>query len=175
MQPESVKSTETILNRGEFLRSLGLSSGALMALYCMGTLTSCSKADDPAPVTPTPNPGTGTGTTTGITGNSDASKGAIDFTLDLSNMNYSKLKTVGEFVQVKEVIVANANGNLVALSNVCTHQGGQLQYRPAQNDFRCTLHGGLFNNDGSVKAAPPTKEVKAFKTTLTGNNLRVAA
>ena len=178
MQPELTKSTPDVLNRGEFLRSLGLSSGALMALYCMGTLTSCSKADDPAPapiVTPTPTPNPGGGTTTGLTGNTDATKGVIDFTLDLTNANYSKLKTAGDFVQVNNIVVANAKGTLIALSNVCTHQGGQLQYRSTENDFRCNLHSGLFNNDGTVKASPPNKAVAVFKAALTGNNLRVTA
>lgn len=169
MQPETTHET---LNRGEFLRSLGLSTGALMALYCMGTLTSCSKGSDPTPTpTPTPVPGA----ITGLTGNSDATKGVIDFTLDLTNAKYSSLKTAGEFVQVGEIVVANAKGVMVALSNVCTHQGGQLQYRTAQNDFRCNLHGGLFSTVGAVVAAPPSKAVAAFKTTLTGNNLNVKA
>lgn len=167
MQSETTHET---LNRGEFLRSLGLSTGALMALYCMGTLTSCSKGGE-TPITPTPTPMP----STGITGNSDATKGTIDFTLDLANTNYAKLKTVGEFVQVGEIVVANAKGAIVALTNVCTHQGGQLQYRATENDFRCNLHGGLFTLTGAVKASPPTKEVKAFKTTLTGNNLNVKA
>ncbi len=173
MQSESVKSTPDVQNRAEFLRSLGLSTGALMALYCMGTLTSCSKGADPAPVTPTPTPTPGT--STGLTGNTDKAKGAIDFTLDLSNANYSRLKTEGEFVQVNDFVVANAKGTMVALSNVCTHQGGQLQFRKATNDFECNLHQGQYNLDGTVKKDPPTKAVVAYKTALTGNNLRVTA
>ena len=139
----------------------------------MGTLTSCSKGSDPTPVTPTPTP---TPTpSTGITGNTDSAKGAIDFTLDLTNANYSKLKTDGDFVQVNNFVVANAKGTIVALSNVCTHQGGQLQYRKATNDFECNLHQGQFNLDGTVKKAPPTKAVVAYKAVLSGNNLRVTA
>ncbi|MCY7360288.1 MAG: Rieske (2Fe-2S) protein [Rudanella sp.] len=173
MQSESLKTAPTVVNRAEFLRNLGLSTSALMALYCMGTLTSCSKADDPAPLTPTPTPGSGT--STGLTGNIDKSKGVIDFTLDLTNTNYSRLKTEGEFVQVGEIVVANTKDTLVALTNVCTHQSGQLQYRKATNDFECNVHQGQFNLDGTVKKGPPTKAVGVFKTALTGNNLRVTA
>lgn len=178
MQPESIKSAPEVVNRGQFLRSLGLSTGALMALYCMGTLTSCSNADDPA-VTPTPGP-TPTPTpptsgATGLTGNADATKGVVDFTLDLANTNYAKLKTEGEFVQIGAIVVANARGTMVALSNVCTHQGGQLQYRVGTNDFRCNIHGGLFSTTGAVVASPPSAPVKAFKTALTGNSLKVTA
>ncbi len=174
MQPELIKPAPEVVNRGQFLRSLGLSTGALMALYCMGTLTSCSKADDPA-VTPTPTPTPSTGGATGLTGNADATKGVVDFTIDLANTNYAKLKTEGEFVQIGEIVVANARGTMVALSNVCTHQGGQLQYRVGTNDFRCNIHGGLFSTTGAVVASPPSAPVKAFKTALTGNSLKVTA
>ncbi|WP_266368880.1 QcrA and Rieske domain-containing protein [Tellurirhabdus rosea] len=160
-QPDQMK-------RGEFLRSLGLSSAALMSVYCLGTLTSCSSdSDDPAPTPPA----------AGFTGNADTSKGAIDFTLDLTAAAYSKLKTVGEFVAVDSVVVANAGGNMVAVGRVCTHQAGRLTYRSTTNDFICDNHGGLFNTNGSVKASPPTTPVPSYKTSLTnsGNTLRVTA
>jgi cytochrome b6-f complex iron-sulfur subunit len=165
MQPE--KTAET-LNRGEFLRSLGLSTGALMALYCMGTLTSCS-GSDPEPAAPT------TGPTSGLTGNADPASGTVDFTLDLTNSNYSKLATQGEFVQVGKVVVANAQGTIVAIGNVCTHQGGLLQYRKANNDFECNVHQGHFTTTGAVKDGLPTQPVKAYKATQTNNSLRVTA
>ncbi len=38
-----------IINRGAFLRGLGLSSTALMTFYCVRTLSSCSKNSDPQP------------------------------------------------------------------------------------------------------------------------------
>ncbi len=73
------------MNRGEFLRSLGLSSATLMAYYCMGTtLTACSSGSTNDP-TPAP------GASTGLTGNADTSKGAINFTLDLNSTDYSML------------------------------------------------------------------------------------
>ncbi|KAB7732621.1 Rieske 2Fe-2S domain-containing protein [Rudanella paleaurantiibacter] len=167
---QSEVTTEPI-NRGQFLRSLGLSSGALMALYCMGTLTSCSSSNEPATVTPAPTPGAGTG----LTGNLDPTKGVVDFTIDLNNTTYSKLKTEGEFVQLGQIVVANAQGTLVALSNVCTHQGGQLSYRKANNDFQCNVHAGLFTTTGAVKQSPPTAPVKAYKATRTGDSLRIVA
>lgn len=163
------------MKRGEFLRSLGMSSAALMAFYCMGTtLTSCSKSsDDPTPAAPTPS--------TGITGNADTSKGAINFTLDLADANFSKLKTVGQYVSVGNVLVANAKGTLVAVSRDCTHYSpsqGQLDYRATENDFMCNNHGSLFTTDGKVKAnQPSSNNVAQYKATLStdGNKLAVAA
>lgn len=163
-QPETMK-------RGEFLRSLGMSSAALMSVYCLGTLSACSSDDDdPAPGGNTTNP-----PPTGFTGNADPARGPIDFTLDLNSATYSKLKTAGEFVSAGAVVIANAGGNYVAIGRICTHQAGNLNFRAANNDFQCDNHGGLFNLDGSVKGPPPTRAVTAYKAQLTGNNLRVTA
>ncbi|WP_345249689.1 hypothetical protein [Nibrella saemangeumensis] len=62
-------SVETTMNRGDFLRSLGLSSAALMSLYCMGGLTACSSNEVPAGGTST-NP-----TSSGFSGNATAASG----------------------------------------------------------------------------------------------------
>ena len=161
------------MKRGEFLRSLGLSSAALLSFYCMGTLTSCSSDDDPAPATPTPTPGAGTG----ITGNADTSKGAIDFTLDLTSADYSKLKTQGQFVKVGSVLVANVQGgSYVAIQRLCTHQQQDgVSYRLSSNDFGCNVHGSVFATDGSVKVAAGDNQpaMKLYKTSLSADKLQV--
>ena len=164
------------MKRGEFLRSLGMSSAALMALYCLGTgLTACSKSSDPAPAT-TPTPPT---TSTGLTGNADTSKGAINFTIDLTSANYSKLKTVGEFVNVGSVVVATAKGNkLIAIGRVCPHQGGSLEYKLQPDLFKCNLHGSEFSDSGKVQPGWDAKSnVAEYKTTLStdGTKLTVTA
>ncbi|GAB2520025.1 QcrA and Rieske domain-containing protein [Spirosoma aerophilum] len=161
------------MKRGEFIRSLGMSSAALMAFYCMGTtLTSCSKgSDDPTP-TPTPAP------STGLTGNADVSKGAINFTINLSDTNFSKLKTAGQYVLVGSLIVAKTTaGAFVALSKTCTHEGTDVQYRSAQNDFFCPNHGSEFSATGAVKVGPAVRALTLYKTALSsdGNTLTVTA
>ena len=155
------------------MRSLGLSSAALMSFYCMGTLTSCSSKSDPAPaVTPTPTPAVA------LTGNAETAKGKVAFTLDLTTADYKALKTQGEFVKVGDVLVANAKGGkFVAIQRLCTHQGfDEVGYRLATDDFKCTKHGSGFATDGSVLNGPTTKVMKAYKTTLStdGNKLQVA-
>ncbi|RYC69267.1 Rieske 2Fe-2S domain-containing protein [Spirosoma sordidisoli] len=170
---------ENTMDRSEFIRSLGLSSAALMSFYCLGTLTSCSGGgDDPAP---------GGGTTTpvtspGLTGNAEASKGAISFTLDLTSTDFSKLKTQGEFVRVGDVLVANTSGNkYVAIQRLCSHERQDaVSYRLSSNDFGCSVHGSVFALDGSVKVAaggPSQPAMKLYKTTLStnGNSLQITA
>lgn len=162
------------VSRGEFLRSLGMSSSALMAFYCMGTtLTSCSsKEDDPMPGGGTTPPG-GTiavkGTTTGSN---------IDFTIDLNAYTDKNLKTEGEFAVIGDaIIIALANKKYVALSKKCTHQGTTVGYRKAQNDIQCPNHLSEFGLDGSVQKGPAASPLTVFKTTLStdGNTLTVKA
>lgn len=166
--------TETPQSRAEFMRSLGLSSAALMSFYCMGTLTSCSSKSDPAPATPTPTPTP----TVALTGNAETAKGKVDFTLDLTTADYKALKTQGEFVKVGDVLVANVKGGkFVAIQRLCTHQGfDTVSYRLATDDFKCTTHGSGFATDGTVLNGPSAKAMKAYKTTLStdGNKLQVA-
>lgn len=161
--------TDNQINRGEFLRSLGLSSAALMAFYCMGTgLTACSKGgSDPTPAPPA----------AGLTGNTDTSKGAIDFTVDLTNSNYSSLKTVGNFMKIGSVLVANTSGGkYVTIQRLCTHEGNDLvSYALSSNNFNCSAHGSVFNLDGTVKVGPATTAMKLYTSTLSsdGNTLTV--
>lgn len=153
------------LKRGEFLRSLGLSSAALMSFYCLGTtMTSCTK-DDPAPATGgTTTPGTGTGS------------GKVDFTLDLTTADFSKLKTDGGFAYKDTIIVARVKGGTyVALAKACTHQGTDVQYRLTQDDFWCSNHGSEFATSGTVQVGPASQALKVYKTTISadGNKLQV--
>jgi cytochrome b6-f complex iron-sulfur subunit len=162
------------MNRGQFIRELGMSSAALMAFYCLGTATtSCTtKSTDPTP-TPTPTP---TPSATGLTGNADPSKGKIDFTLDLNVNTYSSLKTAGSYLNVGEVFIAFAKGNkYVALSKNCTHQNNPLKYRIAQDNILCDTHGSEFKTDGSVDKGPATKALVSYKTSIStdGNTLTI--
>ncbi|RIV22533.1 Rieske (2Fe-2S) protein [Fibrisoma montanum] len=150
------------IKRSEFLRSLGLSSAALMSLYCMGTLTSCSSDDN---ADPTPGG-------TGGTGNN----AKVDFTLDLTTTANQKLKTDGGFLYQGDVIVARVKGgNYVALSKICTHQGTTIEYRLGDDDFYCPNHGSQFRSNGTVEQGPASQTLKVFKTELStdGNRLRV--
>jgi cytochrome b6-f complex iron-sulfur subunit len=170
--------SETTVSRGEFIRSLGMSSAALMAFYCMGTLTACSsKKDDPAPAVIIPGPGMGA--SNGVTGNAMTNAGAINFTIDLTNANFTNLKTAGNFVNVGEVIVFNVAGSYRALGRICTHQAGNLSYTASGNDLVCDTHAARFNIDGSPKSQPvgggTITAVKAYSTTLSGNSLVVKA
>jgi nitrite reductase/ring-hydroxylating ferredoxin subunit len=46
--------------------------------------------------------------------------------------------------------VVNDDGEVRALSSVCTHMGCTLHYRPSWQDFRCPCHGASFDLTGRL-------------------------
>lgn len=46
--------------------------------------------------------------------------------------------------------VVNDDGEIRALSSVCTHMGCSLQFRPAWSDLRCPCHGASFDLSGEL-------------------------
>lgn len=146
------------MSRGEFLRSLGLSGATLMALYCMGTMTSCSSSKDD----PTPNNNSGGG-------NSGGGTNGVDFTVDLTQ----NLTKNGQFLYSGNVIVARTStGAFVALSKVCTHQGTTIEFL-GNDTFKCNNHGSVFLSTGAVSNGPAADALKVYKTELKENNTKL--
>jgi cytochrome b6-f complex iron-sulfur subunit len=165
------------MNRGQFVRELGLSSAALMAFYCLGTATTSCTTDSPTP-TPTPTPGGTTPTPTpvvdGFTGNADPSKAKVDFTIDLTKDTYKSLAMTGAFLNVGEVFIAlTKDKKYIAVSKNCTHEGNPLRYVNADDNIKCDTHGSVFTTAGGVKAGPATKALVSYKTELVGDKLTV--
>jgi cytochrome b6-f complex iron-sulfur subunit len=140
------------MKRSEFIRSLSLGSSAVMALYCMGTLTSCTKEE--------PMPSSSSSTTTG-------SGGKIDFTIDLSLSANSALLTNGGFLYFDNIIIVRSmTGSFIALSKVCTHQGTTVEYKVATDDIYCSNHGSRYELTGKVKQSPAQAPLTQYKTTV---------
>ena len=146
------------MERKEFLAMLGNGAAALFAVGCLG---GCSKSDSDDPQPGGNNPGTGT-------------TNKKDFTLNLALPANGSLKTPGSALISNGVIVAyTANSSYIAVSSVCTHQGGIVGYDAAGKRFSCPVHGSNFTETGTVINGPATTALKQYKTTLTGDNLRV--
>lgn len=142
------------MERKEFLALLGSGAATIVFGGCLG---GCSKKeDDPAP---TPNPG---------------GSGKKDFTLNLTEPANAPLQANGGHVVSNGVIVARtSNGDFVAVSSSCTHQGATLTYENTNSRFHCPSHFSNFGLDGKVINGPAATALKQYKTTLTGNSLRV--
>ena len=136
------------MDRKEFLTTLGLGAAAVACSYC---LNGCSPLSNPVSA-PT----------------------NVDFTLDLTASANAALKTNGGYLYNGGLIVARTvSGTYVALSQLCTHAGGTVQYVPNQNLFYCPNHGSTFSTNGSVINGPATSGLTAYHTSLSGTSLRV--
>ena len=140
-----------VINRKQFLSKLGLGTGAIMATYCLGSLSSCDDEDD------------------------DYIGGEVDFTLDLDESAYDALNAVGGYVRINKVVIANVSeGTFVAVTQICSHQGAEnITFRSLNNDFYCTQHGAIFDLDGKGLNSTGTKGILIYNTSLSGTLLRV--
>ena len=136
------------MDRKEFLSALGLSSGVLIVTSC---LAACTKN----------------------TTNGNVTAPAVDFTLDLSLPANAALNNPGGYIYSGGVIVAKTTaGNIIAVSQACTHQGVDVVYN-SNNQFYCPSHGAAFATTGAVINGPANTALKQYTVTVTGNKVRV--
>lgn len=151
------------MERKEFLNLVGMSVGAVILQNC---LSGCSKASDPSPAV-VPPAGGGTTTLTGFSGNNSIAKGTIDFSLDITDKNFSDLATNGKALISGDIIVARTRtGVFLALAKACTHQGTTVDFVPDKTSFNCPNHGSNFDSTGTVTNGPATAALKSFKTSF---------
>ena len=139
------------INRKQFLSKLGLGTGAIMATYCLGSLSSCDDEDD------------------------DYIGGEVNFTLDLDESAYDALNAVGGYVRINKVVIAAVSeGTFVAVTQICSHQGAEnVTFRSLNNDFYCTQHGAIFDLEGKGLNSNGSKGILVYKTSLSGTLLRI--
>jgi len=151
------------MERKDFIEKVGLSAASVLIFGCM---QGCSKSDSAAPAQPPSN-------------NNPANK--VDFTINITNSPYTSLNTAGGFYveRTNNIIIARTLTNdFIAVSSLCTHQQVTLDYQASNNRFVCPSppgHGSLFSSTGAVldPQQPAKVALQQYKTTLTGNSLRI--
>ncbi len=150
------------MERKDFIEKVGLSAASILIFGCM---QGCSKSDSPAPTQPT-----------GSTNNNTTKP--VDFTIIITANPYTSLNTAGGFYidKTNNIIIARTLTNeFIAVSSLCTHQQVTIDFEPSNNKFSCSAHGSVFSTTGAVLNGPAASPLKQYKTTLTGNSLRVFA
>jgi len=137
------------MDRKEFLSVLGLGAAAVACEICLG---GCNNPNAGMTITAPTN---------------------VDFTLDLTNPAWTGLAAAGGYVYNGGVIVAHASSGYVAVSQACTHQGSTILFDSSNNTFFCPAHGSRFSLTGGVLNGPAGSPLGTYKTSLTGNSLRV--
>ena len=137
------------ISRYTFLKQTGFGGSALLAALCLGE-SACKDSNS-------------------------TTAAAKDFTLDLSQSAFSKLKTPGNYVVEQDVVIAcTGSGTYAAVTVICSHEGQkQVSYQSASNDFRCSAHGAVFDVQGKGKSGPSSAGLRTYNTSLSGNSLRI--
>ena len=141
------------MERKEFLRSLGASAAFAVVFPCLG---GCSSDGEDLETFPVPE--------------------GVDFTIDLTSAEAAPLATNGGFIRQNFVVVArNLEGELVAASQICSHQQTEEVRFIAENGgiFFCATHGSRFDQDGTPLNAITNNPLKVFNTELNGDILRI--
>lgn len=148
------------MERNQFLKSLGAGAAFALTFPC---LHGCSNDSEDPPGTIVEEPS------------------GVDFTIDLTSSEATKLATNGGFILKNLVVVVrNLEGEFVAASQVCSHEAYD-QVRFIENDggiFYCDVHGSRFAQNGSPLNqvdGNPARQLKVYNTELNEeeNMLRV--
>ena len=145
------------MERKQFLRTLGAGAAFALAFPCVH---GCSKDDSEV-------------------GNIVEEPTEVDFTIDLNSAEASNLATNGGFILKDLVVVArNLEGELIAASQVCSHEAyDQVRFVNQEGGiFYCDVHGSRFEQDGTPLNqvdGNPAKVLKVYNVELTGDMLRV--
>ena len=88
-----------------------------------------------------------------------------------SDFPHGSLKRVQ--VGKDDVVVANVEGKLLAITASCTHRGGPLDEGEIQGSVvTCPWHGGQFDvTTGKAVSPPPIKDAIQFEVKIEGANV----
>lgn len=136
------------INRNKFLKQLGFTGAALFALY---TTESCK--NEAAGVTPISSNG---------------------LTLDLTDSAFANLKKEGGYIIKSGIVVARYNGNYIAATLTCSHEGRQ-QIIFQNNQWYCTAHGAKYDTSGKGLNSEGRAGLTVYHTALSGNTLTITA
>lgn len=83
----------------------------------------------------------------------------------------SKIIEVGD----EDVALCNVGGEILAIANVCTHDGGPLgEGYLLGEEIECPRHGARFNvRTGKVKTLPAIVPVPTFEVKVEGDDILV--
>ena len=60
----------------------------------------------------------------------------------------------------KPAIVLRRDGEIMALSAICTHLGCTVSFNATANQFLCPCHGCKYDHEGNVVAGPPPEPLE---------------
>ena len=71
----------------------------------------------------------------------------------------------------KIIVVHLANGDLYAVSSICTHMGCDVEYDKSLHHLRCPCHGSQYGLDGSNIKGPARKPLKSYDINIKNDRI----
>lgn len=81
---------------------------------------------------------------------------------------------VFKFGAAPAILVNTPEGNLVALTAVCTHLTCNVRFDAETGTLFCPCHNGRFDLGGNVLSGPPPRPLEAFAVTVSGTDIVVS-
>lgn len=80
------------------------------------------------------------------------------------------------YVGEQHLAVANVDGQIYAIEDVCTHDGGPLGDGEVEDcEVECPRHGARFDlRTGAVKSFPAVVGVKTYEVRVEGSEIKIA-
>lgn len=145
---------------GALLGAVALAVGGLTGMLGIGGRDAAEAARllaSPSPTVPAGSSSQPTPGPPGVTSTGSGATAAADVVGDLASVKRSgsetfTVPTTGD----PGVLVALADGSVIAFDAVCTHAGCTVDYDPSQRILACPCHGAVFDatNHGAVLAGP---------------------
>lgn len=81
---------------------------------------------------------------------------------------------VFKFGAAPAILVNTPEGNLVALTAVCTHLTCNVRFDAETGTLFCPCHNGRFDLAGNVLSGPPPRPLETFAVTVSGADIIVS-
>jgi Rieske Fe-S protein len=94
---------------------------------------------------------------------------AVGKTMDIPPAGVKRVK----FNKKPVYLFRNAEGQVKALSGVCTHLGCVVEFVPEQSIFHCNCHGSVFGLDGRNISGPAPRPLESFRVELKGDDITI--
>ncbi len=74
------------------------------------------------------------------------------------------------------VLIANVNGEFLAIGDECTHAGGLLSQGYLEGDYvECPLHAAMFDLRTGIPDGPPAEEAsQVYKVMIQGDDILIS-
>ena len=98
------------------------------------------------------------------------------YSIELNHPNFSVLKSSGGWYLFNEggmLLVNVGQGVIRAFSNKCPHADCRTSWKYSNNNFTCTCHTSIFNNDGTLVSGPANSDLTSYLTQKEDDILKV--